>query len=381
MTPIGPTYNKKVTADLDSEDELIMSMRSAGYTDAQIATRLAKKGRHTYSSKSISTRIARIKYAQNAHSDYLLKEGYKEWTHADDLRLMQACEFAEMEIRYEIEKVKAWRWKKVSEFLRRMDATCVFSDKACRERFIGLQEGTAKIPIDEDDDPDARRKEMEEFRESREKARLEEENKKREEDELKRRIKEEAKLRSSQKAEATAKKREQKQKERAHKAMQKAAKSQVRLARAKDNSVQKQARAEELRQKKREQEAREEQALLRRNKNAHVPLTFVADLKTVTAETPDPRIFLDMEHLKDLCRERKLSDEGNSQEELVKRLRAADDMRPLAELKKMCRMQGLNTAGTKMQQKYQLALAEAKKYPSFVTNTSGNQAEGDADGE
>ncbi|KAF2281578.1 uncharacterized protein EI97DRAFT_463880 [Westerdykella ornata] len=380
-TPMGLTYNKKITAELDSDDDLIMNMRSAGYTDAQIATRLTREGRHTFNAKSISTRIGRIKYAQYAQSDYLLKEGYKEWTHEDDLRLMQAYEFAEMEIRYEIEKARAWRWRKVSEFLRRMDAECIFSEKACRERFIALEEGTAKIPIDEDDDPEARRKEMEEYREGRERARLEEENKKRQEEDLKKRIKEEAKLRSSEKAEALAKKREARQKEKAQKARQKAAKTQMWLARVEENAEQKERRAEELRQKKREEKIKEELALLSRNKNAHVPLTFVADLKNVTAETPDPRIFLDLKDLKHLCKERNLNDEGSSKEELVKSLRDADDLRPLAELKKMCRMRGLNTAGTKMQQKYQLALAEAKKYPSFLKNTSRDQVEDDADEE
>lgn len=82
-----PAYHKKVTADLDSDDEMMLEMREQGYSDRQIADRLAKEGRVRYDMKSIATRVYRIKDAQSKHVDYLLKEGYVEWK-MDDVSIL-----------------------------------------------------------------------------------------------------------------------------------------------------------------------------------------------------------------------------------------------------------------------------------------------------
>ena len=76
-------YNKKVSAELDSDDELILKMREKGYSDRQIAEKLAKEGRVRYDQKSISTRIMRIRLAQAENVDFLLQEGIKEWEFGD----------------------------------------------------------------------------------------------------------------------------------------------------------------------------------------------------------------------------------------------------------------------------------------------------------
>jgi hypothetical protein len=60
-----------------------MQMREKGFSDRQIADKLAKDGRVRYDQKSISTRIMRIRLAQADNVDFLLKEGYKEWEYAD----------------------------------------------------------------------------------------------------------------------------------------------------------------------------------------------------------------------------------------------------------------------------------------------------------
>ena len=78
-----PAYHKRVTHELDSDDELMMTMREKGFSDRQIADKLAKDGRVRYDQKSISTRIMRIRLAQCENVDFLLKEGYKEWEYAD----------------------------------------------------------------------------------------------------------------------------------------------------------------------------------------------------------------------------------------------------------------------------------------------------------
>jgi hypothetical protein len=78
-----PAYHKRVSHELDSDDEMMMEMRGKGFTDRQIADKLAKEGRVRYDQKSISTRIMRIRLAQADNFDFLLREGYKEWEYED----------------------------------------------------------------------------------------------------------------------------------------------------------------------------------------------------------------------------------------------------------------------------------------------------------
>jgi hypothetical protein len=361
-----PAAYKKVTAELNSDDDLMMTMREKGFTDAQISQRLSKEGRARYDRKTISTRIGRIKAAQATHSDYLLEEGFKEWTHEDDICLMQAYEFANIEVNYEIERTRAWRFRKVAEYMRRLDKDMIFSENACRERYQAIMRGTARIPTDLDDDPDARRAEMEAYREERERKRAIENAAKEEEAARDRAIKEETRLCNAQRAKQTALAREKKQQEKAQRAMRRAAQNQVKLQRAQENKTLKIQRLEKIRAQK----ATEKEEAVKRNRdqNDNTPLAIrrVADLKFVTADTPDPRSFLSFEDLQHLCKERSLRDDGRS-EELVQRLRDADDerYRTGAELKRICRSRGLNIAGTNVMLKYQLALAEAKGYASF----------------
>jgi hypothetical protein len=83
-----PAYHKRVSHELDSDDELMMGMREKGFSDRQIADKLAKEGRVRYDQKSISTRIMRIRLAQADNVDFLLREGYKEWEFEDVSFLM-----------------------------------------------------------------------------------------------------------------------------------------------------------------------------------------------------------------------------------------------------------------------------------------------------
>ena len=61
----------------------MLEMREKGYSDRQIAEKLAEDGRVRYDQKSISTRIMRIRLAQAENFDLLLQEGYKEWEMED----------------------------------------------------------------------------------------------------------------------------------------------------------------------------------------------------------------------------------------------------------------------------------------------------------
>jgi hypothetical protein len=75
---------KKVIADLDSDDNLIVYMKSNGYNDAQVVDRFFREGRVRYDKKTIASRYARILRVQEARKDKELKAGLIEWS-ADDV--------------------------------------------------------------------------------------------------------------------------------------------------------------------------------------------------------------------------------------------------------------------------------------------------------
>jgi hypothetical protein len=74
---------KKVTWDMDSDDEIIVSMKANGRTEKEIADRLAREGRIRYHSKTIGTRWARLKRAIQQHQDDLMDEELTDWHDGD----------------------------------------------------------------------------------------------------------------------------------------------------------------------------------------------------------------------------------------------------------------------------------------------------------
>lgn len=80
-----PALAKRVTADLDSDDELIVRMKNAKYLEKDIAQRLADEGRIKYNAKTIGTRLARIRRKLQERNDKLLDEELTDW-HDGDVR-------------------------------------------------------------------------------------------------------------------------------------------------------------------------------------------------------------------------------------------------------------------------------------------------------
>ncbi len=70
-------------AELDSDDEIIFSMKNAKFLEKDIAKRLADEGRTVYNPKTIGTRWARLKKAMQAKQDKLLDEGLTDWHDGD----------------------------------------------------------------------------------------------------------------------------------------------------------------------------------------------------------------------------------------------------------------------------------------------------------
>lgn len=268
--------------------------------------------------------------------------------------------------------------------MRKLNPDAIFSEKACRERYSGLIDGTAMIPIDLDDDPMKRRQELQTYQESRERMRVNEKKQKALDEEKKQYLIQEARVRNAQKAEQIAIARAAKEKVKAERAMQRAAQKQIKYKEAEEIKVRK---AQDL--IKRKQEAQQKKlATIPDIRNPHTPLKLNAleNLKNINQNTPDPRSYLSIVDLKALCANRGLPNTGRTKAEFVDRLKDADDANTVGELKNMCRAKGLNTAGNKIQLRYQLAQQEAFGFASYERNLRiaaeyGDDADDDTDTE
>lgn len=292
-----------------------------------------------------------------------------------DCMLMQAYALADIEVNYEVERIRAWRFRKVSEYMRRLNKDGLFSEIACRERYNALTDGTARIPTSLDDDPHARLEELENYRSAREDARNKEKAIKDRKAALERKTKEEAKIKNAQKAEEIAQKREQKESEKAQRAMQRAAAAQVRAQRATENSnarrahnmkVQKQAKKTTKGAAKGKGKAKVKETVAPKKKAAPKSSELVARINSqITDDTPDPRGFLSLEDMSEICADRGIATAGKGKEQLLSEIRDADDEWSAEDLRAMCRAQRVNVTGNKGTMKYHLARKAAEAYSSF----------------
>lgn len=284
---------------------------------------------------------------------------------------MRAYDLADMSIREEIERIRAWRFRKVAEFMRHLNKGCMFSANACRERYAGLVDGTAKIPIELDDNPEARIAERNAFILERQRAREAEEAEKAKKEAAECKVKEEAKARQSEKAAATAARRAEANQKKAERAAKRAAKAQERAQRSEANKLAREQRAARIQAEKDERERKKREA----NQNNTSTLTIrTTSLDDITEDTPDPRLRLSIDDLKAICKGHGMSTRGKSKEVLVQRLKDNDDKYSVEGLRKLCRSKGLNV-GTKTQMLYQLALATAKNYE--MSDEDGEDADGE----
>lgn len=293
---------------------------------------------------------------------------------SQDQLLLRAYDIASIEIAYEIERLRAWRFRKTADWMRRMDKTSLFSGKACHARYSALLDGTATIPCDVDDDPAARQAAMASFRATKEASR----DAAREADDAQATQKERIRLEAATRQAALS----------LEKAAKQVAKSQAANARATERATKKTLQArnaeEHLRKKevaareKAEKQARAEEAFKLRQDFA------LSHFRDVDEQTPDPRRVLDVADLCTLCRARGLNDhvsrrEGEAKGVLLGRLRDADWSLRVPALREMVKVKGLPTGGNKAQMVHQLALFAARGCASWVEGDDG-EMEVEADG-
>ena len=255
-----------------------------------------------------------------------------------------------------MERIRAWRFRKVSDYMRRLNKNALFSTKACRNRYNELVKGTARIPTDMDDDPDARRMDMEEYRMMREKTRIKEQADKDALEAAEAKIKNDARVLNAQKAEEIAEKRQAKEQAKAHRAMTRAAQAQIRLARANANRISKTQRNTQIKGKAQETKKSEDAS----------PAPTKTKTKKVDPNYTDPRSYLSFLDLKKICESRGVDlPRRVDKDTLLQAIVDADDEYNQNELKKMCRSKGLNANTSKLVMKQSLALASAKACDSY----------------
>lgn len=346
---------------------------------------------------------------------------------------MQACALADIEISYEIERVRAWRFRKVSEYMRRLNKDVLFSATACRERLNELTVGEARIPTEMDDAPDERRVEMEAFRECREKLRTKEKEEKDAKENRERKAKEDLKFINAQKAEEIADKRAAEELQKADRAMTRAAQAQIRAQRAAENQAAKAQRNAQIRKQKLAAEAAKgntDHAITAKqpantssnpgtitkdntkkvtknlatgttkdaskntaketSKTATKPatktvtknatkdsskvtpkVTSKAPTKDTTDSVPDPRTCISFPDLQKLCADRGLDISNKDTAKMIQALQHSDEEWSLNDLKKMARLKGVSCKGTKAHLRHRLALAAATSYASYEAGGVG----------
>ncbi|KAL2355220.1 hypothetical protein BJ546DRAFT_678311 [Cryomyces antarcticus] len=150
---------KKVVADMDTDDEIIVTMKQNRCVDAEIAERLINEGRTRYDVKTIASRWQRLRRVLAERQDELLDDDLTDWHMGEDDALEQAYKDADDMLNVELAKVYDRRWRFVAMYLRRKISTSKYSARACKERFEALQNGTARCPPELDENPEARRAE------------------------------------------------------------------------------------------------------------------------------------------------------------------------------------------------------------------------------
>ncbi|KAK6379380.1 hypothetical protein LTS17_006298 [Exophiala oligosperma] len=139
-----PAIAKKVTADLDSDDELIVRMKEARFLERDIAQALVDQGRIAYNPKTIGTRWRRIKAKLQKRQDDLLDADLTDWHDGDDDVLLQAVIKADAEVDRLKAEIDNRKWRMVADCMKNMKPVINFSQNACHSRYDALMAGNAK---------------------------------------------------------------------------------------------------------------------------------------------------------------------------------------------------------------------------------------------
>lgn len=140
-------------------DETILRMKEAGYSTKEIAEYLRKEsnGEVDYDPKTIGTRYTRINKLLEEQAEQRIDDELTDWHEGEDEELLEVEAQVRVEIRQEMAKLKAKRWELVAHKLQsKLKKGIAYSAGSCQKRYVALQNDTATIPIELDDNPEQR---------------------------------------------------------------------------------------------------------------------------------------------------------------------------------------------------------------------------------
>ncbi|GAB7339431.1 hypothetical protein MBLNU457_6063t1 [Dothideomycetes sp. NU457] len=155
----NPT-GKRVSIELDAEDEFIFDLKRRGFKDREIAQRLADEGFTAYKPQSVGARYARINRKVQERNEELLDLELIDWHEGEDDLLLKAYDIADERLLAELQKVREKRFTYVADALNSSLDKPRFSTKACKDRYEAILNGTARPPPELDGDPEARKAEQ-----------------------------------------------------------------------------------------------------------------------------------------------------------------------------------------------------------------------------
>ncbi|TKA43810.1 hypothetical protein B0A54_05569 [Friedmanniomyces endolithicus] len=153
--------SKRVVVDYDSDDGRIITLKQQGFSDEYVSQKLIQEGRIRYQAKTVTSRWLRLRKALEAAENERMDDELSDW-HEDDVSTCSRIKDLGDKFEADMEKLMEKKWVEVAAVLASRINKKKYSSRACRERFEGLENGTALLPIELDKDQEGRRRLREE---------------------------------------------------------------------------------------------------------------------------------------------------------------------------------------------------------------------------
>ena len=279
-----------------------------------------------------------------------------------DDHLVEAFKRAERRVQREMETIRNRRFYYVANEILQIEPEKAFSPKACRERYVGLVNGTASIPIELDDNPQEREKERNDRIEQRRRSREDEQAAalaQQEQSMMKAKAAQVIKANAREEASAMKAK---KLADKAKKAADRAATRLAEAAAAQRKSLQRAEHAKRLRTGPNLSFGDVDDG----NGDSSSGISKILTKNITTSNnspspantiSQDPRAELTTENLIQLCKLRKLYT-GGTRRDLLLRLNTFDDDLKMSEMRIRLRQVKRPITGNRDVLKYRLALAD-----------------------
>ncbi|KAK4547750.1 hypothetical protein LTR36_000708 [Oleoguttula mirabilis] len=148
---------KRIVADYDSDDGRIISLKQQGYSDEYVAQKMIQEGRIRYVPKTVGSRWLRLRKALEQAESEKLDDELTDWHVDEDELLKKSYDAIEDKFEREVQKVIDRKWKEVSANLADRLHRKKYTAKSCQERLNGVQNGTALLPIEIDQNKEGRK--------------------------------------------------------------------------------------------------------------------------------------------------------------------------------------------------------------------------------